>query len=70
MCWANIGDWLVQLVDGWRWRHIIGPTLAQRIFTNSYYDAVGPTQLDQQLFWRCRPSIGLMQLNQLLSWHC
>jgi hypothetical protein len=23
--------------------NIIGPTLAQRIFTNSYYDAVGPT---------------------------
>ena len=43
MCWANVGDWLVQLVDGWRWRHIIGPTLAQRIFITSYYDAVGPT---------------------------
>jgi hypothetical protein len=43
MCWANVGDWLVQLVDGWRWRHIVGPTLVQRIFTNSYYDAVGPT---------------------------
>ena len=70
MCWANVGDWSVQLVDGWRWRHIIGPTYLHQQSLWCCRPNVGTTQLDEHLFWRCQPSIGLTQLNQLLSWHC
>ena len=30
MRWANVGKWLVWLVDGWHWHFNIGPTLDQR----------------------------------------
>ena len=69
MRWANVGKWLVWLVDGWRWHFNIGPTLGQQLFTNCNIVLVRPT-LGQQLFTNCNIVLVRPMLGQQLFTNC